>query len=201
MTLATAYILDRQKGGESKSRGPCGHVHSQKSLKRLAVFDSMKNIPVKIPNLKASKRALVDDEDLELLSGYKWFIRNGYAVRSEYLGVIDGKSKCRYSPMHRIVMKAEKGQTVDHVNGDRLDNRRQNLRFVDMRQNSWNRCVASNSTYGYKGVSFNKKNKRFYCRIVHQGKRYRFGYFLTAEEAAETYKKKELEFWGEFARA
>jgi hypothetical protein len=130
---------------------------------------------------------------------------------------------CRTKSVHRIVMNAPKGLDIDHINGDPLDNRKENLRICTRSQNCQNKQVRADSASGYKGVYEIKggtrrkyitkagevryynnaiPKKRFYAYIGHPEKKARhmsLGHYATAEEAARAYDRKALELFGEFA--
>ena len=98
--------------------------------------------------LHSGEKVKVDDTDYELLSSFKWYkTHKGYAVRNIRKGD-SGPLK-----MHRMVMAADKGQIVDHINRDKLDNRRDNLRFVSASESTRNRSVFSNNKSGHKNIS------------------------------------------------
>jgi hypothetical protein len=142
--------------------------------------------------------AIIDAEDYELVSKQKWHLKSSdgrnYAVSSIYLG----PKKYKRIRMHRIIMNATTGTYVDHINGDGLDNRRENLRFSTLSQNSCNSKVHSNSGSGLKGVAYYRG--RWMAQIQMLGKRKHLGSYLTKEEAARVYDKAALELHGEFAR-
>ena len=74
--------------------------------------------------LTQNNSALVDDEDYDRLKSYQWFLSGpGYAAG---FAPVDGRFKLTY--MHRLILNASPDQLVDHINGNTLDNRRQNLR-------------------------------------------------------------------------
>lgn len=140
--------------------------------------------------------ALVDDEDYEWLSQWKWFAieagRNHvYAQRTI---LVDGKK--RGLAMHRLIMGEPQDMWVDHINRNTLDNQRSNLRLATPRENIIN-AVRENKT-GYKGVTYDtsmKRRKRWSATCD----RVRLGRFLTAEEAARAYDKEARERFGDFA--
>ena len=83
---------------------------------------------------------------------------------------------------------------LDHINGDKIDNRLCNLRLATNAENQMNRvkpCVTNNS--GFLGVNFNKQMNKFAARIQSEGKRIHIGYFDTAEEASDAYIAKKTE--------
>lgn len=100
--------------------------------------------------------------------------------------------------MHRLIMGAVKGQCIDHINGDRFDNRKSNLRFCTHQQNSWNTAGRVNGKTGFKGVC--PRRNGFRAQLQYSGKKVTIGDFPTAEEAARAYDAKAMELYGEFAR-
>jgi hypothetical protein len=100
--------------------------------------------------------------------------------------------------MGRDLLRREE---VDHINGEGLDNRRENLRLATHAQNLKNLKVPKNSTTGFKGVSFRKDKRKYEAYIKYDNNpRKRLGYFKTAKEAAEAYNDAAAEFHGEYAR-
>jgi hypothetical protein len=147
-------------------------------------------------------RTLIDDSDLPLLDGYSWFVNdNGYAVAFKY---IRGSSKTGQKQnrvrLHRFVMGAEEGQIVDHINQNKLDNRRSNLRFATKSTNAANSKTQSNNTSGFRGVSFQKNVNKWFAYINYQGKRIPLGYFNSSSEAAKVRNRKANKLFGEFAK-
>lgn len=151
----------------------------------------MKTIP-----LTKGYTAQVSDEDFETLDKTSWCYSHGYAIRRQSLGY--KKSKNVY--MHRQIMGVEgKHIQVDHINGDRLDNRRENLRVCNQTQNNHN-THKPKSKSGYKGVVWVEDHKKWRAYITLNKKVKVLGYFKTAKEAAKAYDKAALENFGEFAR-
>lgn len=149
--------------------------------------------------LTKGKFAIVDDEDFEELSKYTWQCSTiGYATRTKYKGLKNGKEVSDGFLMHRQIMGAKKGQIVDHINRNKLDNRKENLRFVTKAQNSWNNDAKIGKS-GYKGVwRCNTKHKeRWFAIVTLNRKRYSAGSHDTPEQAYEAWKKKALELRGE----
>ena len=103
---------------------------------------------------------------------------------------------------HRLIFLMHKGylpKTIDHINGDKLDNRIENLRAATVGQNQHNRKTNANNTSGYKGVSWNKAQKKWTARITLERKIIHLGYFANVEEAAEVVRKAREELHGSFA--
>lgn len=134
---------------------------------------------------------MVDNEDFEKLSKYSWTISRGYVIRSLYH--IKKGSAMR---MHRDIM-GNKGE-VDHINGNKLDNRRTNLRLVTHHQNLFNRPVRKDSKTGVKGVR--RVGNAFTARIKFNGKEKHIGTFFSIIEAAKAYDEEATQMFGEYAR-
>lgn len=155
---------------------------------------------VKELQLSQHKIALVDDQDFGVLRQWRWSAvkqKSGhdvwYAVRSERR---DGKQKV--ISLHRFLMNPPEGMYIDHINGDSLDNRRENLRLCTHRENMQNRRPNANNRYGFKGVEKIKKRWRGYICV--NDRNIHLGMFATVEEAARAYDRAALEHFGEFAR-
>ena len=135
---------------------------------------------------------VVDYEDYDKMSKYLWNYNKGYARR--WIG--NGKSVL----MHRELIDVPEGMFVDHVNGNKLDNRKSNLRACTNKQNSVNsRPYRRKMASQYKGVTYNKNSNKWYARIQNDGKRIFIGQYSTEKEAALAYNRKASEFFGEFA--
>jgi hypothetical protein len=133
---------------------------------------------------------LVSDEDGFLLRDFRWRVHaNGYVVRS-------GGRQMVY--LHRAITGAGPGQVVDHVNGNPLDNRRDNLRICTRAENMRNRGVQRNNRLGVKGVYINAG--RYCAEIRCDGKKISLGRFLTLPEAAQAYAEAASKVHGQFAR-
>ena len=135
-----------------------------------------------------------EDSDLAAL---KWGISSkGYLVRSSYPR-INGVRKRKNLYAHRIVASRLAGRELtpldatDHINFNRLDNRRENLRVGTHKQN-WQNCPARNAT-GIRGVTFIRKSGKWQAGVKTAGKSYHCGMFATPEEAGEAAKKKRQE--------
>lgn len=137
--------------------------------------------------------AMVDERDNEALSQYKWHLHScGYACRAVSRG---GR---RTILMHRQILTAPTGIEVDHINRDRLDNRRQNLRLATHSQNHMNQAVRVGR---FKGVHPNQTGgKPWIAMIGLDGRAMRIGAYQTEAEAAKAYNQKAIELFGEFAR-
>lgn len=150
---------------------------------------------------------IIDAIDADL-AGLKWYASKNQhrsiptAVRQKTLG---GGAQ---SPvlLHRVILERMlgrslvKGEQVDHIDLNPLNNRRSNLRLATGRQNQFNRRKYSNNTSGYKGVSFFKNLNKWVAKINDNGRLRHLGYFDTPEGAYEAYCKAAKELHGEFVR-
>lgn len=141
--------------------------------------------------LKQGQSTLVDDEDYEFLSQWEWSLSTwGYASRHKAGRVIF---------MHRVIMNTPKDMFTDHINRNKLDNQRKNLRICTKSQNNSNSKMRSTNKSGYKGVSWDKKSRRWRAQIRREGKTTTIGWFDYPADAARVYDSAALEIYGEFA--
>lgn len=151
--------------------------------------------------LTRGKVALIDDDDFERVSKFKWTSlynpnnKKWYARRA-----VGGRGRQTTIYMHRFILNAPKGIQVDHINGEGLDNQKRNLRLATNAQNHQNQIKPVASKSGFRGVSFDKRRNKFYARIWLNGRRISLGRFQTAVEAARAYDEAAVKLHGEFAR-
>jgi len=144
--------------------------------------------------LTRGKIALVDDDDFEWLSKFRW---RAYRNQCGCWYARRGESSIF---MHREILGEPLGVEVDHRDGDGLNNQRYNLRLATHSQNLCNRGKQRNNTSGYKGVSWFKRVGKWHARIQINGRDKHLGYFDILEEAARAYNVAALEHFGEFAK-
>ena len=144
--------------------------------------------------LTQGKFAIVDCEDYDLLSRYKWCAAKDsstyYAVRSR---------RGKQVRMHREIMKVPKHLVCDHINHNGLDNRRNNLRICTRQQNTYNQKPMKTGTSKYKGVDWNKRQKKWRARIYYKSRCHYLGYFNNEIDAALSYDAKARQLFKEFA--
>lgn len=146
-----------------------------------------------------------DDADKPIADGHKWCVAyNGKTLRRKPAG-LTASVNGRPILFHRLVMSPPPGITVDHINGNPLDNRRKNMRLATRSQNAMNRGPDADNASGYKGVYRHKgaktpKTKPWIALIQANRKRRHLGCFETAQEAHEAYKRAAIELHGEFAK-
>jgi hypothetical protein len=150
--------------------------------------------------LSRGKVALVSAGDYDYLNQWKWsYGAGGYAVRNEYNVKKNGRPKVQIL-MHRLIMDNPQGMLVDHKNGERLDNRRANLRLATHADNQHNRNVNKNNTSGFRGVTWCKQTRRWRATTMFEGKSRQIGRFLVMEDAVQALDSFYVEHHGEFAR-
>lgn len=153
----------------------------------------MKTIP-----LTQGYEAIVDDEDFDLVSRFKWAV--GTNKSGNYYAVTSQRTPPKFTRMHRLILGLRSiPPWVDHKDGNGLNNRRDNLRIATPTQNSGNRKPQKTKHgHGFKGIFL--RRKKWQASIFHDGRRIRLGMFLTPELAARAYDAKAKEIHGEFAR-
>ena len=138
----------------------------------------------------------IDEGDVSLIAGYTWFISNrGYVVASPRTG-----NTHETVLMHRLILGVmDKKVQVDHINGDRSDNRRSNLRTCIHAQNMKNSKLRADNASGFKGVCYNKRNRKWVAQIQANGIKKHLGLFENPEVAHEFYCLAADMLHGEFA--
>lgn len=150
----------------------------------------------KLP-LNQGRFALIDDEDFERASQFKWFCdTHGCAARN----VKKSDGSWGMQTLSRFIMNAPSGVYVDHIHGDRMDNRKSQLRFCTNQQNNCNKGKYKNNKSGFKGVFWSKSLCKWTAQICVNGKRIHLGYFADIIESASAYATAAEEYHGEFAR-
>ena len=144
--------------------------------------------------LTQGKFALVDDDDFDWLSKWKWHYDTRYARRA-------GAWRLGKIFMHREIARPGEA-VVDHINGNTLDNRKENLRVCEQAENIKNKKIQKNSTSGYKGVSIvkGKKKDKWTAMISISNQMTYLGTFCTPEDAARAYDNAAIENYGRFAK-
>lgn len=136
-------------------------------------------------SLSQGKSAIVDDQDFEWLNNYTWCFQHGYAKRNIYINGSYSKKSPKYKViwMHRLINKTPKGFDTDHIDRNKLNNQRNNLRTVTRSQNKLNVGLSKKNTSGYLGVYFSKVESKWKAQINWNGKRYSLGTFDNKKEA------------------
>ena len=171
-------------------------IPHQKIDSLIEEFDMIETIPINasfIP-LTQNQIAIIDLEDYDRVNEFKWqaawdktvkHTKRFYAIRERLVKESKSPKTIR---MHRFILNAQKGTIVDHINGNGLDNRKSNLRFVSPNVNSVNRHDFDYKSSKYQGVSWHKESKLWFSRITINKKTYSLGYFKSEEDAAKAYQ-------------
>lgn len=153
-----------------------------------------------VVSLSKGKFAIIDAQDADYINQWKWtYLSSGYAFRRKYLGVVDGKEQSEYILMHRLLMDCPEGYEVDHINHNRLDNRKSNLRIVTRAQNTHNAGIRSDNTSGHKNIYWYKAYKKWMVTVGANGKSHFIGYYDKLDEAVEAKKLAIKRLHGEYA--
>jgi len=188
----------------SRSKGLCGKHYMQikrygKILER-TIHDRNNFIleddicKIELYNLKHEvvAYALIDIEDYSLIKDIKWSkLKTGY---------VRGKIKGKGVTLHRLVTNAPDNIFIDHKNLNKLDCRKDNLRFCNIFENNRHVGLSKNNTSGYKGVFWHKAMHKWCSKIGANNKEYTLGYFNNVIEAAKAYNKAAKRYHGEFAK-
>lgn len=147
--------------------------------------------------LTKGKFAIVDAENLDWLSKWKWYSSTTYyAIRAITLE----NGNRRFIKMHREILGLQFGNELvgDHINGNRLDNRKVNLRAVAKKHNSWNKRLQPNESGRLRGVVAQPPN-RFRAQIIVDGKVINLGSRKTSTAAHELYKEASRKYLGKYS--
>ena len=151
---------------------------------------------MRLIKLTQNKFSIVDNIDFLNLSRFKWHLTsNGYAKGKRKLN-----DKWQNVSLHRFLLNPPLDKEIDHINGDRLDNRRRNLRIVNHSQNQQNAIKPNTNTSGFKGVTWKPKSKKWQSYIMVAKKFIYLGLYSSKEEAARFYNQAAVKYFGEFAR-
>jgi hypothetical protein len=134
---------------------------------------------------------MVDDDDYEFLSQFSWQVDKHNSVNFH--------NKNGSTLMHRIIMKAKPHQEIDHIDGNRLNNQKSNLRFATSSQNKINRGSRCDCKSGYKGVSWHNQRNKWTARIMVNKKYLSLGLHDDLLDAVKAYNDYAKKYFGEFA--
>jgi hypothetical protein len=137
----------------------------------------------------------VDLEDVSKLSGFSWFAQkttNQIYAKFTFCN--------RAIPMQNVILGIPVGSIVDHIDGDGLNNTKENLRPATYQQNAWNRGLGKNNTSGYKGVVWEADRQKWKARIKVNNKYQHLGRYKKKSDAAKAYAEASERLHGEFGR-
>lgn len=196
-----------QNGGSSwVCRCDCGHVDIVQGYKLLNgsktkcsfcnfgkyfFSDDFQTAVCELPN---GNSFCIDFEDFGKVSQYKWSMTpDGYFKASL------GSRKSGHILLHRLILTPPENLVVDHINGDRSNNCKGNLRICRQQQNTWNSGLSQNSISRIKGVSYDPRRGKWSARIYKE-RQINLGSFESQEEAARAYDEAARMLFGEFAK-
>ena len=158
---------------------------------------------MKTIKLTRGKVAIVDDSLFDLLNAFSWYAQKPnyvwYASRDETR--VDGSRSTVF--MHRLIAEMagmDMSQVINHRDGDGLNNQTGNLRSATTAQSIQNQRMKRNNTSGYRGVNWNRPNRKWMALIMADGKRFNLGCYPSKVEAALAYDAAARLHHGEFAR-
>lgn len=151
---------------------------------------------MKVIYLHDGTEVFVDDEDYDYLvdAVESWSRNNEYAIAA----VRNGTQTTQFY-MHKMIMRAGKGQIIDHRDGNTFNNQKYNLRPASNTENIRNSKLRKDTNTGLKGVHYCNRDKRYIARIAIDRKRIGLGYFTDPRVAAVEYNRAALKYHGEFA--
>jgi len=144
--------------------------------------------------LTQGKLAVIDLNDVELISQSNWHFEGAYGVRLIYR-----EGKCRAIYIHRTINNTPDGFETDHINGNKLDNRKGNLRTVTAKQNQHNQMPRKGCSSRYKGVSWASGAMVWKACIKINGKNKHIGNFDCEFDAGKAYDVFAVKEYGEYA--
>ena len=136
-------------------------------------------------------RAIIDLDDVDRCSNYRWSFKNdsGYVTNTRCIGYL-----------HRYIMNVPRDMVVDHINGNKLDNRKSNLRICTVAENKFNHKNYATNTSGCPGIDWHRKANKWRARIQVHGRQIHLGVFESLEDAIYARQQAEIEYFGEFRR-
>lgn len=170
----------------------CFHCNNNKNISKKILENKFKNLDqpseYKLIPLTKNKFSKVDNDDFNRVKDINWCYDDNYAIN----GILGS--------LHRFILNTPDGLYTDHINNDKLDNRKSNLRVCTQSENMANVLPIKNKSSKYKGVYLNKRENKWYVQARFKNKRVFIGIFDDEIEAAKAYDKKALELFGEFAK-
>jgi len=140
--------------------------------------------------------ALIDEQDWACVKHLRWRLSSP-SRETVYAFAWQGKI---HMAMHRLLMDVDDERCIDHINGDGLDNRRENLRIATKQENQFNRKSQKGTTSRFKGVSLVKLSGKWVAAIRMHGDIYSLGTFANEIDAARAYDVAATKYQGDFAR-
>ena len=169
-----------------------GHILEKTRLDdtQIEIKDTYAELILKDTYANEINRTLIDIEDVDKIKAHKWFLgKDGY-VRC--------KSKDLNIKLHQYILGEKSGFIIDHINRNKLDNRKENLRYATLSQNGMNKSIQSNNTSGYVGVGFRNDRNKWYSFIQVNRKHINLGVFVNLKDAIKARMDAEIKYFGEY---
>lgn len=188
---------DQLKSGRTKS---CGCLH--KEFLNILHENNRKQCKYDVDSFNygigwttnTNREFYFDLEDYDKIKNFYWENNHGYAVARIY------KSENQeYIYMHRLILDAKDGEVVDHINRNRLNNLKNNLRITDNSGNARNTSLAKNNTSGVIGVTLDRRNSRWIAQITVHYQNKRLGSFSSKKDAIRARLQAEAKYFKEFS--
>lgn len=171
----------RVKRGVTRTKYDSNEIKIHNDYAEVILYDNKCNI---------IGSTLIDIEDVEKVKNIKWCIMSkGYVI---------GTMQNKRILLHRFLMNCPSDMTVDHINRNKLDNRKSNLRICTMQENDFNKPILKNNTSNVTGVNFSEKMGKWRAYININRKQINLGWFANKEDAIRVRKQAEIEYFGEF---
>ena len=187
----TVVDLNSLRMGRTSS---CGCLQKERALEanlKTNEYEFKDNIVIGI--CSNGTKFYFDREDFELVKNFCWHINN-----RGYVAALD-RSTGKAASLHRLIMRPQKGEVVDHINRNKLDNRKSNLRVCNNADNLKNTSINKNNVSGFTGVFWCTRRSKWESRIKINRKSIHLGYFTSKAEAIKARVKAELEIFSEFS--
>jgi hypothetical protein len=147
--------------------------------------------------LNKNKIALVDEDMFEYLNQWRWFCNsNGYAIRHKHIRISKNKYKNKIIRMHVLINETPNGLVTDHINRNKLDNRKENLRSVTKSLNAINSKLNNNNRSGVNGVYFDNFTGKWRAELKKDYRKYTLGRYKLLKDALEARKCAERLYYG-----
>lgn len=188
MTVCKRHYQQLNVAGEITIKNTRTHLDPNEII----IYDDYAEVVMYNKKSEEAARAKIDIEDVDKVKKYKWNLGSDkYAVSK----TIDQKRVA----MHRYLMDCPEHLVTDHISGDRLDNRKGNLRNCTFNENLLNQKIRVSNISGCKGVSWDNVKKNWTARITVKGKYYYMGNYELFDDAVKARKSAEIKYQGDFA--
>ena len=189
----TIVIGDHLKNGHTRSCG-CLFKEVGKANKKYNTYKFIDNVGYGYTS--KNEIFIFDKEDYDKIKNYCWSITHN--KKGGYVMAYDSNLKKKIM-LHRLIINCPPNMMVDHINHNKADNRKENLRLCNNQQNSMNHKISKRNTSGYTGVHWSNKSQKWESTLFENGNHHYLGRYDDIEEAVRVRREAELDYFGEFA--